>query len=59
MLRKDKNPRQLVYYQAGLGTYSNFKGRLTGAISMTLDQMIAWNLESHVTEGYKFLMEHC
>ncbi|PSR75657.1 hypothetical protein PHLCEN_2v8948 [Hermanssonia centrifuga] len=60
MLRKDDNSRQLVYYQAGLGTYTDplLKSPIVSAVSMTLDQMLAWNLASHVKDGYAFLMQN-
>ncbi|KAJ3554112.1 hypothetical protein NM688_g3270 [Phlebia brevispora] len=60
MLRKDDNAQQLVYYQAGLGTYTDpmLKTPIASVVSMTLDQMIAWNLGSHVKDGYAFLMQN-
>ncbi|THG93336.1 hypothetical protein EW026_g7872 [Hermanssonia centrifuga] len=60
MLRKDDNSRQLVYYQAGLGTYTDplIKTPVASKVSMVLDQMLAWNLDSHVKDGYTFLMEN-
>ncbi|THG96581.1 hypothetical protein EW026_g5276 [Hermanssonia centrifuga] len=60
MLRKDDNSRQLVYYQAGLGTYTDplLKMPIASKVSMALDQMLAWNLASHVKDGYDFLMQN-
>lgn len=50
MLKKDDRKQQMVYYQAGLGTYTNPKiaTPMAAKFSKTLDTMIAWNLDSHV-----------
>ncbi|KAL5496039.1 hypothetical protein ACEPAH_3132 [Sanghuangporus vaninii] len=51
--------RQLVYYQTGIGTYTN-PAFVTGPVisaSMVLDAAIGWNLEQHVQDGYRFLMQ--
>ncbi|TCD61534.1 hypothetical protein EIP91_008278 [Steccherinum ochraceum] len=60
MLKKDDTTQQLVYYQTGIGTYtdSSFKGPLLSGISEVLDEMLAWNLASHIKAGYAFLMEN-
>ncbi|KAH8099325.1 hypothetical protein BXZ70DRAFT_943272 [Cristinia sonorae] len=60
MLKKDNNHEQLVYYQAGIGTYVDplFATPVTRAVSATLDAMLAWNLPSHVKDGYAFLMQN-
>ena len=50
--------RQLVYYQAGVGTYtSSAKASLKGGISAALDAAIGSSLGVHVREAYQFLMQ--
>ncbi|KAI0642187.1 hypothetical protein C8Q79DRAFT_1013487 [Trametes meyenii] len=60
LLKKDDRREQMVYYQTGIGTYTS--PQVTSAIgraaSKTLDEMVAWNLDTHVTSGYKFLMQN-
>ncbi|KAG5340142.1 hypothetical protein E4T56_gene19446 [Termitomyces sp. T112] len=60
MLKKDDREKQMVYYQAGIGTYTSPKiaTPLAAKISKTLDEMIAWNLDAHVMDGYEFLMQN-
>ncbi|KIJ41275.1 hypothetical protein M422DRAFT_172643 [Sphaerobolus stellatus SS14] len=60
MLKKDDPERQLVYYQAGIGTYNNahFVTHFATEMSQTLDTAIAWNLGSHILDGYKFVMQN-
>ena len=50
MLRKDDTSKQLVYYQAGIGTYTNpvLVTPVISQVSETLDEMFAWNLSAHV-----------
>ena len=50
MSEKDSQAHQLVYYQPGIGTYTNssFITPLTTKVSKVLDEMLAWNLQSHV-----------
>ncbi|KAL1951075.1 hypothetical protein VTO73DRAFT_224 [Trametes versicolor] len=60
LLKKDDRREQMVYYQTGIGTYttpqvSTAVGR---AVSKTLDEMVAWNLDAHVMSGYEFLMQN-
>ncbi|KAF8644650.1 hypothetical protein AX16_008352 [Volvariella volvacea WC 439] len=59
-LKKDDKSMQMVYYQAGLGTWSprKFVTRMARKVSKALDEMFAWNLDAHIIDGYKFLMEH-
>lgn len=59
-LKKDSQSHQLVYYQPGIGTYtkSSFISPLTTKVSKVLDEMLAWNLQAHVQEGYEFLMQN-
>ncbi|KAF8522477.1 hypothetical protein BU17DRAFT_44706 [Hysterangium stoloniferum] len=60
MLKKDDRKEQMVYYQAGIGTYTvpEIATPLMAKISKTLDMMIAWNLDAHVMDGYEFLMQN-
>jgi len=59
LLKKD-NAQQIVYYQAGIGTYVS--PGLTAPIvqwwAKLLDEAIAWYLPAHVMEGYQFLMQN-
>ncbi|KAF8174236.1 hypothetical protein BJ912DRAFT_990493 [Pholiota molesta] len=61
LLKKDDRTKQLVYYQAGIGTYTSPKVAtpFASSIRKTLDEMFAWNLHAHVMSGYEFLMQHC
>ncbi|EJC98191.1 uncharacterized protein FOMMEDRAFT_31962 [Fomitiporia mediterranea MF3/22] len=58
-LRKD-DKRQLVYYQTGIGTYtkSTFVTKPVVLASMLADAAIGWNLEDHVEDAYRFLMQN-
>jgi len=60
LLKKDDNNEQLVYYQAGIGTYTDplFSLPVTNGVSLVLDQMLAWNFASHVKDGYAYLMQN-
>ncbi|KAF9461016.1 hypothetical protein BDZ94DRAFT_861028 [Collybia nuda] len=60
MLKKGDNTKQMVYYQAGIGTYikPQTATRIGTMISKSLDTAIAWNLSSHVMDGYEFLMQN-
>ncbi|OAX37706.1 hypothetical protein K503DRAFT_742348 [Rhizopogon vinicolor AM-OR11-026] len=59
MLVKD-NPAQLVYYQAGIGTYTipQVATPLMAKISKGVDMMFGGHLSTHVMGGYKFLMQN-
>ncbi|KAJ7708658.1 hypothetical protein B0H17DRAFT_1030373 [Mycena rosella] len=59
-LKKDDREKQMVYYQSGIGTYTSSKiaTPVLTKLSLTLDSMIAWNLDAHVTAGYEFLMQN-
>ncbi|KAF9492297.1 hypothetical protein BDN71DRAFT_1483827 [Pleurotus eryngii] len=61
LLKKDDEDVQMVYYQAGIGTYTspNIATPLMAKLSKTLDEMVAWNLDRHVMDGYEFLMQNC
>jgi hypothetical protein len=59
LLKKDYDD-QLCYYQAGVGTY--FEPGIVSPIfewgAKVLDLAFAWYLDTHVTDGYKFLMQN-
>jgi len=60
MLKKDDPTKQLVYYQAGIGTYTGngvVGTPIIQSMSKLLDSMIAWNLPEHIKDGYAFLMQ--
>ena len=61
MLSKGDPDRQMVYYQAGIGTYTipQIATPFYANLSKTIDMMLATNLNHHVMGGYEFLMEHC
>ncbi|KAF8349608.1 hypothetical protein F5887DRAFT_878546 [Amanita rubescens] len=60
MLKKDDKTKQMVYYQAGIGTYTTpeIATPFMSNISKILDEMLAWNLDAHVMGGYEFLMQN-
>ncbi|PCH34305.1 hypothetical protein WOLCODRAFT_61605 [Wolfiporia cocos MD-104 SS10] len=60
MLMKDRPSEQLVYYQAGIGTYTipEIATPTYASLSKTLDEMIAWDMNAHVMGGYEFLMSN-
>ena len=56
MLRKDDTSEQLVYYQPGIGTYTGTDLPIISNISMTLDDMFATNLSTHIKRmSYSYL----
>ncbi|RDB14791.1 hypothetical protein Hypma_016547 [Hypsizygus marmoreus] len=60
LLKKNDRSKQMVYYQAGIGTYTSpqVASPFTAKLSKTLDEMFAWNLDAHVMGGYEFLMQN-
>ncbi|KAM5539909.1 hypothetical protein V8D89_006412 [Ganoderma adspersum] len=60
LLERDDLSKQMVYYQAGIGTYTSpqLVTPVGQAISKILDKMFAWNLNAHVIAGYEFLMQN-
>ncbi|KAF8879291.1 hypothetical protein BD779DRAFT_1447023, partial [Infundibulicybe gibba] len=60
ILKKDDRSKQMVYYQAGIGTYTTpeIATPLAAKFSKSLDEAVAWNLHAHVMEGYEFLMQN-
>ncbi len=59
MLDREGND-QLSYYQPGIGTFAppGVWGKLKRWWVTRLDLAIAWLLEDHVTDGYRFLMRY-
>ncbi|KAJ7028390.1 hypothetical protein C8F04DRAFT_1119191 [Mycena alexandri] len=60
MLPKADRSRQMVYYQAGIGTYTSpqIATPFWSKVSKFIDEAIAWNLDAHVMGGYEFLMQN-
>ncbi|KAI0003870.1 hypothetical protein BJV74DRAFT_490807 [Russula compacta] len=60
MLKKDDASQQIVYYQAGIGTYTipEVATPLMAKVQKTIDMAIANHLDAHVMSGYQFLMEN-
>ncbi|KIJ13818.1 hypothetical protein PAXINDRAFT_80411 [Paxillus involutus ATCC 200175] len=60
MLRKDDPSQQLVYYQAGIGTYTipQIATPFMAKVSKAIDLMIGNHLDVHVMGGYEFLMQN-
>ena len=59
MLDRQRND-QLSYYQPGIGTFAppGVWGKLRKWIVTRLDLAIAWLLEEHVSDAYRFLMRY-
>jgi len=59
MLDRTRND-QLAYYQPGIGTLAppGVWGKTKKWLITKLDLAIAWLLEDHVTDGYRFLMRY-
>jgi uncharacterized protein (DUF2235 family) len=53
-LKKD-DPRQITYYQTGIGTYNS--GGLSNGIAAAIDMAIGSGLGVHVRDAYRFLMQ--
>ena len=53
-LKKD-DPRQVTYYQTGIGTYDS--GGLSNGIAAAIDMAIGSGLGVHVRDAYRFLMQ--
>ncbi|KAF7293119.1 Zn(2)-C6 fungal-type domain-containing protein [Mycena kentingensis (nom. inval.)] len=60
MLKKDDPSQQLVYYQAGIGTYNipQVARPWLAKVHRTIDAMLGYHLNSHVMGGYEFLMQN-
>ncbi|KAI0299806.1 hypothetical protein BC826DRAFT_993448 [Russula brevipes] len=60
MLKKDDKSQQMVYYQAGIGTYTipEIATPFMAKLQKTIDMAIGNHLDAHVMGGYEFLMEN-
>ncbi|KAJ6585647.1 hypothetical protein B0H19DRAFT_1110361 [Mycena capillaripes] len=60
MLPKGDRTNQMVYYQAGIGTYTTpqIATPFMSRVSKFIDEAVAWNLHAHVMGGYEFLMQN-
>ncbi|KAJ7712352.1 hypothetical protein B0H16DRAFT_1702963 [Mycena metata] len=56
MLPKADRSRQMVYYQAGIGTCSSpqIATPFWSKVSKSIDEAIAWNLDAHVMGGHNY-----
>ncbi|KAH7876941.1 uncharacterized protein C8R40DRAFT_998572, partial [Lentinula edodes] len=60
LFRKEDRSKQMVYYQAGIGTYTSPRVAtpLMSTISKAMDMLLANQLNAHVMDGYEFLMQN-
>lgn len=60
MLKKDDPNQQLVYYQAGIGTYTipQIAKPMMAKLHKLMDSMVGVHLDAHVMGGYEFLMQN-
>lgn len=61
LLQKDDKTKQMVYYQAGIGTYTGshkVAKPWLSSVRKTWDLMLANSIHSHVMSGYEFLMQN-
>jgi len=60
LLKKNDSTKQLVYYQAGIGTYTipQIAKPMMAKVHKVLDSMIGVHLNAHVMSGYEFLMQN-
>ncbi|KAJ3511638.1 hypothetical protein NLJ89_g3982 [Agrocybe chaxingu] len=60
MLKKDDPREQLVYYQAGIGTYTipQIAKPMMAKLHKVMDSMVGVHLNAHVMGGYEFLMQN-
>lgn len=60
LLRKDDRESQLCYYQAGIGTFypPGVVSPMFQWIAKLADQALAWYLDQHVMDGYKFICQN-
>jgi len=54
-LKKD-DPKQVVYYQSGIGTYGD--SGLSGGFTAAMDMAVGSSLGLHVRDAYEFLMQN-
>ncbi|KAG8926594.1 hypothetical protein FRC00_002748 [Tulasnella sp. 408] len=60
-LEKNVPGEQVVYYQPGIGTYVRAEAPWAPFLrdfAKTVDKGLAWYIGTHITGGYKFLMQH-
>ncbi|KDR86028.1 hypothetical protein GALMADRAFT_399158 [Galerina marginata CBS 339.88] len=60
MLKKDDPEQQMVYYQAGIGTYTvpQIAKPMMAKLHRLMDAMVGVHLDAHVMGGYEFLMQN-
>ncbi|KAK0504323.1 hypothetical protein EDD18DRAFT_1305975 [Armillaria luteobubalina] len=60
LLKKDDSSQQLCYYQAGIGTFfaPGVVSPLFEWVAKIADEAVAWYLNQHVMDGYRFLMQN-
>ncbi|KAF8527523.1 hypothetical protein BU17DRAFT_39727 [Hysterangium stoloniferum] len=60
LLKKDNKDEQLVYYQTGIGTYASpgMIGTAMKWIAKVVDEAVAWYIDTHITGGYRYLMQN-
>ncbi|KAJ7053865.1 hypothetical protein C8F01DRAFT_503659 [Mycena amicta] len=60
LLKKDDPNQQLVYYQAGIGTYNipQVARPWLAKLHRAVDAMLGYHLNSHIMGGYEFLMQN-
>ncbi|KAI0253206.1 hypothetical protein BJV78DRAFT_1123495 [Lactifluus subvellereus] len=60
MLKKDDKSQQLVYYQAGIGTYKipEIATPFMSRVHKNIDMALGNHLDGHIMGGYEFLMEN-
>ncbi|KAJ7260426.1 hypothetical protein B0H12DRAFT_1013969, partial [Mycena haematopus] len=60
MLHKEDRTKQMVYYQAGIGTYTTpeIATPFMSKMSKMLDTALAFSLHAHIIGGYEFLMQN-
>ncbi|KZP04656.1 hypothetical protein FIBSPDRAFT_923299 [Athelia psychrophila] len=60
MLKREDVTQQLVYYQAGIGTYTipEIASSIGASFQKLLDMMIGIHLDAHIMGGYEFLMQN-
>ncbi|KAF5313036.1 hypothetical protein D9619_002418 [Psilocybe cf. subviscida] len=60
MLKKDSPAQQMVYYQAGIGTYTipQIAKPMMAKLHKVMDSMVGVHLNAHVMGGYEFLMQN-
>ncbi|KAF9460647.1 hypothetical protein BDZ94DRAFT_1311300 [Collybia nuda] len=59
MLKKDGPSKQMIYYQTGIGTYTTQRhGPIVSFIAKTLGSMVGREIDSHIKDGYEFLMHN-